>query len=162
MTHKVFKLTKGKECIVDIDDYENIVLGKSWHTSAVKRSKGNMFYYARTNIRVNGKYKTFLLHRLIMGSPKNMYVDHIDGNTLDCRKTNLRICTNQENGLNRVNREDHHSKYPGVTRMEGKWVAQFKQKKIGAYKTEIEAYEAYKEIALENGVREEFLKMSNK
>ena len=42
------------------------------------------------------------LHRVILGAPKDMCVDHINGNTLDNRKNNLRICTNRENTSNRT------------------------------------------------------------
>lgn len=41
------------------------------------------------------------LHRLLAGTPKGMWTDHINGNTLDNRKENLRICTPQENARNR-------------------------------------------------------------
>lgn len=42
------------------------------------------------------------LHRVILGAPKDMCVDHINGNTLDNRKNNLRICTNRKNTSNRT------------------------------------------------------------
>lgn len=155
--HIEFKLSKGKSCKVDLDDYENIVKDRKWCANIVKKPSGKIFIYARTNVKIDGKYTTFSLHRMIMGSPKGLCVDHINGDTLDCRKINLRVCTYQENGLNRVNRSKNYSEYPGITFQRGEWVAQYKQKKIGAYKTEKEAYEAYKEVALINGIRKEFL-----
>lgn len=40
------------------------------------------------------------LHRLIIGAEKGQVVDHINHNTLDNRKDNLKICTHSENRLN--------------------------------------------------------------
>lgn len=41
------------------------------------------------------------LHRVIMDPPKDMVVDHINGDTLDNRRSNLRICTVATNNRNR-------------------------------------------------------------
>lgn len=42
------------------------------------------------------------LHRIILTAPEGVYIDHINGNTLDNRKENLRICTDGENVSNRT------------------------------------------------------------
>lgn len=43
-----------------------------------------------------------LLHRFVMNCEKGIQVDHIKGNTLDMRKSELRICTSLENGQNKA------------------------------------------------------------
>lgn len=48
------------------------------------------------------KGKMIILHRLLMGNPKGKSIDHINGNTLDNRKENLRIVNKSENGQNRI------------------------------------------------------------
>ena len=44
---------------------------------------------------------TILMHRYIMNAPNNLMVDHINHNTLDNRKDNLRLCTSSQNNINR-------------------------------------------------------------
>lgn len=54
------------------------------------------------------------LHRLIMNCPKNKYVDHINLNTLDNRKNNLRVCTRYENAQNVKKRKNNSTGYRNV------------------------------------------------
>lgn len=73
-------LTKGQFVIVDEDIYNKYYQLK-WH---VKFTKGN--YYARRN------YNEYL-HHLVMGRKpmKNEEAKFINGNSLDCRRSNLRF-----------------------------------------------------------------------
>ena len=68
------------------------------------------------------------LHRLIMGAEKGQVVDHINHNTLDNRKYNLRPCTHQENCRNKNMRTDNKSGVIGVyfSKEHNKWRAQIK------------------------------------
>lgn len=58
-----------------------------------------------------GKYANDYLHRLIMKAPKHLEVDHINGNRLDNRKSNLRLCKGVSNARNRP---QHKGNYKGV------------------------------------------------
>lgn len=56
---------------------------------------------------MNGFYASYsqkgpLLHRVIANAPRNLMVDHVNHDTLDNRRTNLRICTGAENQMNRA------------------------------------------------------------
>ena len=95
------------------------------------------------------KRATLQIHRLITEAPKGMHVDHINGNPLDNRKSNLRICTHAENQRNRGANKNNTSGYKGVSwhKRNKKWACQIKHnyKKIhvGNYATPEEAARAY-------------------
>ncbi|MEN2465930.1 AP2 domain-containing protein [Ornithinibacillus sp. JPR2-1] len=97
-------LTQGKVTFVDAEDYEWLSKLK-WYFRKSPKDKG----YAR---RVaNGK--TIYLHRFIINAKPREIVDHINGNTLDNRKSNLRIVSIRENVINSSSRGV--SKYKGVS-----------------------------------------------
>lgn len=115
------KRSNGKSVIVDDDDYKKYNHLR-WHLSdtgyAVRRNNG----------------ETTRLHRLIMNCPEGLVVDHLNGNKLDCRKSNMRICTQIENAKNR-----HGTKGYCYDKSRGKWIVRYKNKFYGRYKTEGEA-----------------------
>lgn len=82
-------LTRGTEAIIDSTDV-HLVAGRNWHLNL----KGNS-PYARGHGGV--RTKKVELHRLICGAAQGDIVDHRNGNTLDNRRSNLRICSNREN-----------------------------------------------------------------
>lgn len=83
--------------LIDIDDIEKIEKYK-W---SAKYNK-NVGFYGQTQERNNRKNrKSIKLHRYIMNCPDNLVVDHINHNTLDNRKCNLRNVTQLENSRNR-------------------------------------------------------------
>lgn len=71
------------------------------------------------------KGKVLWLSRHIMSAPSGMIVDHINRNTLDNRRDNLRIVTSFENGQNRSLQSNNKTGYRGVFHRKdtGKWVA---------------------------------------
>lgn len=129
--------------LVDEEDYE---LLKSFKWRILK---GNTTFYAQTDIRLNGYTKTVYMHRIITGDISGFDVDHIDGNGLNNQKNNLRVCTRQQNQMNRKKSTGKTSKYKGVymKKRDGFFYATIKINKkpiwIGSYKTEQEAALAY-------------------
>jgi hypothetical protein len=101
------------------------------------------------------EYKTYRMHRMIMGVGNNprIEVDHINGNTLDNRIRNLRRSSKITNRYNRRKVPGTTSRYKGVHKDEGRWVASigFKRKVyyLGRYRTEREAAEVYNKKAVE-------------
>jgi hypothetical protein len=87
---KIIELTKGKVAIVDDDDYNELSKYKWQYTTFTGHE------YARRAVN----YTSQNMHRFIMNPPNGMEVDHINGNGLDNRRCNLRICTPTQNQWN--------------------------------------------------------------
>lgn len=110
---KKVPLGNGQFAIVDDEDFE-LVSRYKWHTMA---SKDKSHIYAASRLR---------MHRLIIDAPPDMFVDHINGDTLDNRRCNLRLCTNAQNQQNTGSRGGS-SRYKGVSfnKKSGKWIGAF-------------------------------------
>lgn len=80
---------------VDEEDFAE-VSKKRWYINV---ARGRSVYYIDNSIA--GKIKTIYLHRLVLNAKTGEYVDHVDGNTCNNCKENLRITTNQQNCQNR-------------------------------------------------------------
>lgn len=119
------KKANGKSAKVDDDDYKKYNHLR-WHMS-------DTGYAVR---RYNGE--TYRLHRLIMNCPEGMVVDHLNGDRLDNRKCNLRICTQLENAKN-----IHNVKGYCYDKAKKKYMVRYNRKYYGRYETEEEAKRAY-------------------
>ena len=97
---KHIPLTQGQFATVDDEDFERLSNYK-WH--AVWKDKPQT-YYAATNSIIDGNRRILHMHRFLMGVPKDhkSRVDHIDHNGLNNQKSNLRVCTHQQNCQNRA------------------------------------------------------------
>jgi len=88
-----------------------------------------------------------------MDTPGNMDVDHANGNGLDNRRSNLRLCTTSENIQNQRPRKSGTSKYKGVGWFvrDSNWRVRIKvgdkQIHIGYFADEVEAAKAYDKMA---------------
>ena len=138
---KKIKLSQGKYALLDDDDYE-IISKNKWFLG--------IDGYARRNFYMsNGKQGAILMHRQIMNPIKGMDVDHINHNTLDNRRSNLRIVTRSQNQMNSSSRKNSTSKYKGVFwhKRDCKWVSQIrmngKLKSLGYFNKETDAAFAY-------------------
>lgn len=144
-------LTKGFVAIVDDEDYE-MVQGYKWH-ALVPASRRNVYAVRRIwTPGVGGG--AIRLHRMIISAPTGVFVDHIDGNGLNCCRSNLRLCTMTQNNQNARVRSDNTSGHKGVVwhPASSKWRARIsvngKMKHIGIYVNIEDAVAAYRSAAL--------------
>lgn len=132
----IISLTQGEFALVDDGDFDAL--------------SGKIFIITKNGyVRTGRKY----LHRIIMSAGKGVIIDHINGNKLDNRKCNLRICTKSQNGMNRPKQVNNTSGYKGVTwdKTNNKWTAQImvnqKSIKIGRFSNIIDAAKAYNHVS---------------
>jgi hypothetical protein len=108
---KSIPLSQGQVASVDDEDYER-VLACNWH--AVKSVRGRTFYAGTNTSRKSGKKRIIFLHHFILGV-FGIEVDHINGDGLDNRKSNLRLATHLENGSNLPKQKNRSSRFKGVS-----------------------------------------------
>ena len=126
-------LTNGGYAIVDECDAD-FAFSQSWYSV---KSRGALYAKAGKNER---------MHRLLLGvTESTKIVDHINGNGLDNRRSNLRVVDVSSNVANRQ-RSRSGNRCPGVFMRGGKWLARvtvdYKQHRLGLFESENEAIAA--------------------
>lgn len=104
---KTILLTQGKVALVDDEDYEYL---NQWKWCANKID--NTYYAVRTIYKP--KRQQILMHRVILNAPEGVEVDHINSNGLDNQKSNLRLCTRNENQRHQRLRKDNTIGFKGI------------------------------------------------
>ena len=155
LTLKVMGENETHEVLIDDEDYDKIKDSK-WNLHKHKKDKS--FYAVSGKYLGNYKSTTIRLHRLIMNCPKNKQVDHINGNTLDNRKSNLRIVTAWQQKQNVFNRKSK-SGLRGIYRMKCGWKVRIA--KGGKYIFDKTVYSKKEAVALATKMRKELLPFSN-
>jgi len=142
-------LPSGHIALIDDEDFEKIS-HLSWFIEKRKNKT-----YVRSGLKKD--FPRIYLHQLIMNSPKGLVVDHINGNGLDNRKKNMRICTQEENATYRKTEKTNNNLrgvyFSETGRGEKKWWAQiYKDRKsiyLGNFYTAEEAASAYNKAAID-------------
>ena len=89
-----YPLSNGGEAIIDIEDYEKVSAFGKWYM--------NDSGYAVKKTKIQGKNISIRMHALINNTPKGLHTDHINGDRLDNRKSNLRTATAAMNAWNQT------------------------------------------------------------
>jgi len=141
---KNISLSQGKMAFVDEQDVDFL---NQWKWT-YRAGKGTGYAYRKE------RQKDVYMHRAILDPPLDMEVDHINGNGIDNRRCNLRICTHKENGRNQHKRMLTTSRYQGVCWNERLhyWVARIVKDGLdywlGCFESEEEAAIAYNQKAV--------------
>jgi hypothetical protein len=129
--------------VTQVDDADMPALaGRVWKRFRV----GQNIYYAATA----GK-NPLLLHRFLMAATAGLSVDHINGDPLDNRRENLRLCTHAQNMANRRRQSNSRNKFKGVNKhpRARTWSvaigssSQGNRKYLGSFRSEEEAAAMY-------------------
>lgn len=107
-------LTKGHEAVIDAADVP-LVAGFHWGSQIHNRQDGTIrVCAARTEYLPEKKRRVVYMHREIAQTPSGLDTDHIDGNALNNRRSNLRWATRSQNVQNQGRRSDNSSGFKGV------------------------------------------------
>lgn len=135
--------------LLDDEDYKKIEKDFNNLNWTITKNR-NKFYVQK---RVNGK--NIYLHRYIMNCPKGKYVDHINHNTLDNRKENLRITNNADNLRNGEIRVNNKTGVKGVyfDKERKKYVARIKVNYKGIFLGRFDTLEEAQKIRKEAEIK---------
>ena len=142
------RLTSGHVVLVDEEDFDWL---SEYRWYPYRRSGNPDPAYAQRSLKnEEGRYQGELMHRVIMGLPTGLHVDHINGDGLDNRRSNLRVATPHQNAVNSKARTGNFtSRYRGVCLCAGKtrWEATIyinhQRIRLGWFVSEVEAARAY-------------------
>jgi hypothetical protein len=146
---QLLELSNGGFALVDDDDFARLSQWKWTRTHAG---------YAVRKVKVDGKRKQVWMHRDVAKTPDGKVTDHINGNRLDNRKENLRVCTTSQNKMNGNSYRGSYSQFKGVTYRKDKpdhpWQARVRVEgtciHLGFFGTEAAAAAAYNSGALKH------------
>ncbi|KAA0117852.1 hypothetical protein CIW48_26985 [Methylobacterium sp. P1-11] len=120
------KLSDGTFATIDECD-EAAVSHIVWRREAIKRASGGFYIYGRCPVKRDKVY----LHRFLLNAKRGEYVDHVNGDGTDNRRSNIRLCSPSENNANRAAKPNkwgfrgvfwcnEHRKFRGRVMFEGR------------------------------------------
>jgi len=132
----------GEECFIHLYDTKGNLIAKSLiDIDDIEKIRNIKWYTKRGYVRGTYQSKKIFLHRFLLNVPDDKFVDHINGDPLDNRKVNLRICSHKEN-IRNMRKQDKKIKGVFIT-PSGKWAARicvdYKDVWLGSFDTREEA-----------------------
>lgn len=147
----IIKSPKYGEHVVLYDEQDHELINKyRWHLRKFPTRN-----YAVANVFITRKKnRPISMHRLIMGFPEGMEVDHVDLNGLNNQRSNLRLATHSQNNMNKRNQSNNKTGFKGVHHFKRDdnyqaYIMVDKKRIHGGYfKTAKEAAKKYNELAI--------------
>ncbi len=143
---------KGRlfEAKVDDEDFDRL---SQYHWLLMVGGNGTIYVGRRVYVSHNYSYTKFM-HRDVANTPDGFLKDHRNNDTLDNRRSNLRVCNHSQNAHNE-SPKGKTSAFKGVSRHQGPakpWQSKIrvggKRLYLGTFETEQEAAEAYRAASL--------------
>lgn len=150
--------------IIEYEDYAEIILYDRYNNERARalidlddidRCRDHRWSFKNDSGYVTNVRQLGYLHRYIMNASNDVVVDHINGNKLDNRKSNLRVCTMAENRFNNKTYITNNSGYPGVSwhKKSNKWRARIqvhgRQIYLGVFESLDDAIHARRQAEIE-------------
>jgi len=139
---KSISLSQGKFALVDDELFDEL-------------NKFKWYFHDGYAVRSEGKNSPKIrMHRFILKTPEGMYTDHINGDKLNNRLSNLRPCTSRQNVQNRSAQANNSSGFKGVSwnKQNKKFAVMInidkKRTHLGYYETAEKAARVYDAYAL--------------
>lgn len=138
---------RGVGSFAIVDDSFAYLAKHRWYLTA--------FGYVARSVGGRKNHKNQYLHRIVNNTPAGLFTDHVNGNKLDNRQTNLRTADKSLNAINTSLRSDNTSGYKGVSRDKARdaWAVEltYQGRKIhlGRFKDVTTAAKAYNHKARE-------------
>jgi hypothetical protein len=141
---KEIDLGRCQFALVDDEDFDWL---NQWNWFATWNKKLKK-YYAQKNVW-DGRQRSISMHQEILGKRLGFEIDHINRDSLDNRRRNLRFVTRSQNMLNGSMRKNRTG-FRGVERAGNKWCARLRvgatRHYSGVKNTILEAAAAYNEL----------------
>lgn len=146
----VIELTQGQ--VTYVDDVDSDLVNQSWQATYNPHTQS---YYARDRNSVR-LHRTILSRILGVELKPNQLVDHIDHNTLNNCRDNLRLADNSKNQWNSNTNRNSKSGFKGVTwhKGQGRWRARISVNSVayelGYFDDPVKAAKAYDKAAIDS------------
>jgi hypothetical protein len=145
---RTVQIGRGLQLLIDAIDYDLVTSGPLWQAHDV----GLIYASRKITIRPKTRVRQYA-HRLVTDAPDELFIDHKNGDGLDCTRENLRVVGYSKNAQNTHRGRSNPWGFRGVEKICNRYRARIckdgKKYSRNGFSTPEEAARAYDEMALE-------------